>query len=287
MLRVFVSETGSPLQIQVLESAPAGLTEAAVDAVGRWQFEPARRRGSPTREWTTVRVPFEAIPFPRATQTPGPAPTARPERAPAAVPPSPVAWPEPPEPPSGEGGRPTAVFRTRGGVRFSIQPAQARITVDGRYVGISEDWDARAGGGLFELPERGPHRIHVELPGHRSFDGEIDVSPGAEEGAVNVGLVLEEEERLPYARLPRPSAATTGAFQVLADPADAQVSVNGRTAVPASSLVSGEPLWLPGPAVHEVTVSAPGHVPRFFRVLSAPNAPSSKAVVRVRLVARP
>lgn len=286
VLRVLVSETGTPLRIQVVESAPAGLTEAAVDAVRRWKFEPARRRGAPVEEWTTVRIPFEAIPFLRATETPGPAQTPAPAPVPASRP-SPAVWPEPPEPPSAGSARPTAVFRTRGGLRFSVMPAQARITIDGRYVGISEDWDARAGGGLFELPERGPHRLHLELPGYRSLDAEIDVSPGAEEAAANLRIGLEEEERLPYARLPRPSAATTGALEIVADPADAEVTIDGRSAGRASSIAAEGPFWLPGPAVHEVTVSAPGRVPRSLRILAAPNAPSSKAVVHVRLVARP
>jgi len=59
VLRVLVAENGSPEQIQVVRGAAGGLTEAAVSAVRRWTFEPARRNGQPVRAWTTVPIPFE------------------------------------------------------------------------------------------------------------------------------------------------------------------------------------------------------------------------------------
>jgi TonB family protein len=59
LLRVLVTENGSPEQIQVVRGAAGGLTEAAVSAVRRWTFEPGRRNGQPVRAWTTVPIPFE------------------------------------------------------------------------------------------------------------------------------------------------------------------------------------------------------------------------------------
>jgi periplasmic protein TonB len=64
ILAVLVSESGTPLEIRVIQQARAGLTEAAVAAVRRWKFEPAEKSGVPVTTWTTVRIPFEAIPFP-------------------------------------------------------------------------------------------------------------------------------------------------------------------------------------------------------------------------------
>jgi TonB family protein len=75
-MQVLVSERGVPLDIVVVERARGHLTEAAVTAVRRWRFEPATKNGEPVRAWTTVRIPFEAIPFPTAapsaTLTPPP-----------------------------------------------------------------------------------------------------------------------------------------------------------------------------------------------------------------------
>jgi protein TonB len=59
LLRVLVSETGTPEQIEVLKGVGGGLTEAATSAVRRWTFEPARRNGQPVKSWTTVPIPFE------------------------------------------------------------------------------------------------------------------------------------------------------------------------------------------------------------------------------------
>ena len=59
ILRVLVSETGLPLDVEVIKGAGGGLTEAAVEAVKRWKFEPGRRNGTAVRTWTTIPIPFE------------------------------------------------------------------------------------------------------------------------------------------------------------------------------------------------------------------------------------
>ncbi|MGH9366340.1 MAG: TonB family protein [Thermoanaerobaculia bacterium] len=59
ILRVLVSETGQPLEVEVVRPASAGLTEAAVAAVRKWTFTPARKGDTPVRAWTTVPIPFE------------------------------------------------------------------------------------------------------------------------------------------------------------------------------------------------------------------------------------
>jgi protein TonB len=59
VLRVLVSETGQPLEVQVARKAPAGLDGAAVAAVRRWTFTPPRENGVPVRTWMMVPIPFE------------------------------------------------------------------------------------------------------------------------------------------------------------------------------------------------------------------------------------
>jgi TonB family protein len=65
VLRVLVSEEGVPLEIRVEQGARKDLTDAAVRAVYRWRFEPARKNGRPVRTFAIVRIPFEAIQFAR------------------------------------------------------------------------------------------------------------------------------------------------------------------------------------------------------------------------------
>jgi len=76
-LSVLVSEEGVPIDVVVVKRARGRLTEAAVEAVRRWRFQPASRDGKPVRARTTVVIPFEAIPYPTVpagTATPTPPP---------------------------------------------------------------------------------------------------------------------------------------------------------------------------------------------------------------------
>ena len=311
MLRVLVSETGSPLQITVLEGARGGLTEAAVEAVRRWRFEPATKRGMPVRTWTTERIPFEAIPFPRfGTAAPsGIAPAATPTRTPLATPvtraaerpiaastPVPtrsaspgLSWlpaPAPPEPPSplSSGDPPDSVYRTRRAVRLAISPDQARIFVDGRYVGVADDWDDRGGGAPFEFTRRGPHRVRAELPGYRLLEIEVDVSPAAEEDLVEVVEEMTSRSRVSYTRLPAVAAQTRGPVELRVDPPDASVSVNGRDLGPVGALSQANPVRLPGPAVHDLIFSSPGRRSKQVRVLVSGGAPREMTVLDVKLL---
>jgi TonB family protein len=59
VLRVLVTESGSPSQVEVVRGVRGGITEAAVAAVRRWSFEPARKDGVAVKTWTTVPIPFE------------------------------------------------------------------------------------------------------------------------------------------------------------------------------------------------------------------------------------
>ena len=59
VLRILVSERGTPLQVEVVRDAKAGLTEAAVDAAQKWTFQPATKAGVAVRTWMVVPIPFE------------------------------------------------------------------------------------------------------------------------------------------------------------------------------------------------------------------------------------
>ena len=59
ILRVLVSEEGTPLQVEVVQGIRPDLNAAAVTAIKRCIFEPARVAGRPGRASTTVGVPFQ------------------------------------------------------------------------------------------------------------------------------------------------------------------------------------------------------------------------------------
>ncbi|MDQ2979219.1 MAG: hypothetical protein M3R62_08355, partial [Acidobacteriota bacterium] len=186
---------------------------------------------------------------------------------------------------SGDLQREGAVYRTRRAIRVALSPEQARIWIDGRYIGIADDWDGRNGGLLYEFSTRGAHHLHAELPGYREFDAEIDVAASAED-SVDIDDELERRTRTPFAHLARPVERTARGLVIVADPPDAVVAVNGRILGAASSFSPAHPIVLPGPAVHEITLSAPGRTPKTVRVLAASNAGSASALIRLELLPR-
>jgi TonB family protein len=280
---VLVSETGTPLEIRVIQRARAGLTEAAVAAVQRWRFEPAQKRGVAVTTWTTVRVPFEAIPYP-------PNPTEPPDRTPADALPRPSPAASPPAPgrapsPRATAGilEPDAVVRTRRAIRLAVTPEQARVYVNGAYVGIADDWDGRGGGLDYQFSNRGGNFVRLELPGYRGRELEVVVTSGADEDVLEIHDELERQERRPYSSLPPVAARAKSAVAFDVQPPDAVVAVSGRILGVARHFHSGSPLRLNGPAAHELVFSAAGHSPRVIRVLVAPHAEQETAVIRVRL----
>jgi TonB family protein len=62
VLHVVVEANGTVGRIDVLSPGPAGMTEAAGDAVRRWTFRPARIAGQPVSVWKVVRVRFSRTP---------------------------------------------------------------------------------------------------------------------------------------------------------------------------------------------------------------------------------
>jgi TonB family protein len=61
-LRVVVEANGTIGRIEVVTQAPFGMTEAAVDAVRRWTYRPARVDGQPVAVWKVIRVKFALRP---------------------------------------------------------------------------------------------------------------------------------------------------------------------------------------------------------------------------------
>ena len=62
VLEVRIDESGSVTDIQVLRGLPLGVSEAAVQAVTRWKYRPARSASGPVASHKTVRVIFRLGP---------------------------------------------------------------------------------------------------------------------------------------------------------------------------------------------------------------------------------
>ncbi|MDQ2871125.1 MAG: hypothetical protein M3S32_10300, partial [Acidobacteriota bacterium] len=221
----------------------------------------------------------------------GLAPTRTPRSTPAQ---SRVAAAPPPEPPaeprgSGDseslssGGAVDNTYRTRRFAKFGVSPDQARMYVDGRYVGIADDWDDRGGGRKLEFTRSGRHRVKFELPGYRDLNIAIVVSPDAGDDTADVGDELKRESRQPFTKLSSLSDRTVGPVVFRVDPPDATITEGGRTLGPASSFGPDSPLRLHGPMVHDLQISAPGRKSKTVRILVSGNAENDKAEVKVEL----
>lgn len=62
VLRIVVEANGAVGRIDVVSAGPAGMTEAAVNAVRHWTYRPARVAGQPVAAWKVVRVRFSLAP---------------------------------------------------------------------------------------------------------------------------------------------------------------------------------------------------------------------------------
>ena len=221
-----------------------------------------------------------------ARPTAAPAPTAPPRISQARLP-----EPEAPLPPprreeeavSRASSPPDNVYRTKRFLRFGVSPDQARVYVDGRYVGIADDWDDSGGGRDFEFAREGSHRVRLELPGHRTLNLEVLVTPAAEEDTAEIDDELPRTSRSPYPKLSSPSERTTGPVVFEIEPSNALVTEGGRTLGPASSFGTSSPLRLTGPAVHDFVLSAPGRKSMVVRILVAPNAGEDVATIKEEL----
>ncbi|HTY42779.1 MAG TPA: serine/threonine-protein kinase [Thermoanaerobaculia bacterium] len=220
------------------------------------------------------------VPKPRATSKPrtAPAPRVAVSAAPAAAAPAATAAPSKPD-------RVDARYETRRAVRFTSSPQQARLYLDGRYIGIADDWDNRGGGKELEPGKAGTHYVRMELPGYRPMTIEIEVTPDAGKDSPSVDEELDRREHVAYDKLPAPYASTTGAVEFDVEPSGAVIMESGKEIGSAGAFGPASPLQLKGPAVHDLLLVASGFRPQLVRILVAPNAGKDRATVKVKLKA--
>jgi serine/threonine-protein kinase len=191
--------------------------------------------------------------------------------------------PEPPEVSIPAGPPADKVYRTRRFAKFGVSPDQARLFLDGRYVGVADDWDDHGGGKTLEIGREGSHRVRLELPGHRTMQLEIVVTPSAGDDTVDISDDLPRESKVPFTKIPKLDDRTVGPVEFTVDPSDAEISEGDRVLGRASSFGPGSPLRLSGPVVHDLVLSSPGRKPRTVRILVCSNADRDVAKVKETL----
>lgn len=84
------------------------------------------------------------------------------------------------------------VFECRRGAEFHVSPDETVVTIDGRRIGIADDWDGSGGGRTYYFRGAGTYYVRLSLRGYRTTWIKIVVRPGAEEEIVDVDTSLPE-----------------------------------------------------------------------------------------------
>jgi hypothetical protein len=171
------------------------------------------------------------------------------------------------------------------GAKINVDPTQARVFLDGRYIGISDDWDGHGGGALLLFASDGRHRLRFTYPGRRDLLVDLVVAKDARKEVEDVEWKLEKGtpggSTGPDGKLGHPSYRTSGSLRFEVRPDDAQVMVDGKSIGPASRFAR-EPYRIATLGVHDVALSAPGRRTKTLRVLVSPQE-ESVAVIDEKL----
>ena len=266
------------------ETAPPP-TAAAAPSAPETPLPPASKPASASA--STAAGPAVAVvetPAPGIPPTAAPAKKARAKPAAAPEAPPPAAAAPSPASPSQKPADLTVTIRRF--LKLDVSPNQARVYLDGRYIGISDDWDDAGGGSLLAFNLEGTHRIRLCAPDHRDLLVDLVVRSTATDDRVTIDRGLEtgtpDGPTGPEGKLKRPNYRTVRGAVFNVTPPDTVVSVNGRELGPASNWAK-EDLQFADMAVYEVLLAAPGYESKSFRLLVAPTAGEVRANIREKL----
>jgi hypothetical protein len=171
-------------------------------------------------------------------------------------------------------------------LKINVSPSQARLFLDGNYIGISDDWDDAGGGALLTFNLEGQHRIRICYPEHRDLLVDVVVRATAPDDKVTIEQELPkgtpDGPTGPEGSFHRPNYKTVGAVLFNVDPPDAIVSVNGKEYGPASKWAKDEMMFR-DMAVYQIGLAAPGREPKTVRLMVAPTAGEIRATIREKL----
>ena len=177
-------------------------------------------------------------------------------------------------------------YITRRFVKLNVSPNQARVFINGRYVGIADDWDDAGGGALLAFLADGRFRIRLAYPGRKDSIIDVVVAGSSPEDRVEVERDLEKGApggpTGPEGKVSRPDYQTAGLVRFEVDPASATVSVEGRDMGAASRFVEQD-MQFREVGVFDVYLAAAGYQPRKVRILVSPSTGKERVVVREKL----
>ncbi len=173
------------------------------------------------------------------------------------------------------------VYRARRAMKFQFNPDQARLSVDGKYVGIADDWDDHGGGKTFPLAA-GTHRVKATLPGYRDLNIQVVVSPSAPKDVESAGDEMKRTSKEAFSKIPRVGYSTQGDVFFDASLGSARVLVDGHEQGIGSIFTAAQPLQLAGPMVHDILLTD-GAKSKAIRVLVSSTADDARVLIKEKL----
>lgn len=220
---------------------------------------PSRRTPVPTR-----------TPRPKPTETATPLPTTPPTKTPTPKPVIPA----------------DKTYITRRFVKVNVSPSQARVFLNGRYIGIADDWDDGGGGSLLTFASDGRYRIRLAYPERKDLNVDVVVAANVAKDRVEIEGTLEKGSpdgpSGPGGKVSRPDYQTTGLVRLEVEPPSATVFVDGND-MGAVSRFQAQDMQIREQGVYDVVLTAPGYQPRTVRVLVSPSTGKERAIVREKL----
>jgi hypothetical protein len=151
-------------------------------------------------------------------------------------------------------------------MKFQMSPDQARLYIDGQYVGVADDWDDHGGGQVFPF-SAGTHTVRAALPGYRDLRLQIVVESSAGKETESAGDEMTRLTKEAFPRVAKVDYATTSGIVFSPKFGAAEISVDGKPAGTASQYSAASPLKLSGPTMHEIIITRVARPAKIVRVI--------------------
>ncbi len=164
-------------------------------------------------------------------------------------------------------------------MKFQISPDQARLFIDGIYVGVADDWDDHGGGKAFPF-SAGTHAVHAKLPGYKDLNLQIVADPSAPKEVESSSDDMTRLTKEAYQKVAKVDYATTAGVNFSPKFGAAEITLDEKPAGTAAQYTPSSPLKLSGPMVHEIVIRRVARPDRIVRVLCASTA--GKDIVEIK-----
>ncbi len=163
------------------------------------------------------------------------------------------------------------VYHARRGMKFQISPDQARLFIDGIYVGVADDWDDHGGGQVFPF-KPGTHTVHAKLPGYKDLSLQILADASASRDVESANDDMTRVSKDAYQKVAKVDYATSSGVLFSPKFGAAEITLDGKPAGTAAQYTPPAPLKLSGPMVHEIVIRRIARPDKIVRVICASTA---------------